>query len=97
MLVDVTPNRVDQLLDASEHSAADPLVGNLAEPSFDQIQPGTARGDEVEVETLVPLQPGLDLGMFMGCVVVKERKSVSVLVSGRKIGVKKRTDTDFPV
>ena len=50
VLSDIGPNRIDQLLDASERSAADPLVGNLAEPPFDQNQPGTTRRDEMEVK-----------------------------------------------
>jgi hypothetical protein len=55
VLLDISTNRFDQLFDTPEHAAADSLVGDLAEPAFDQIQPRTAGGNEVKVEPLVTL------------------------------------------
>lgn len=57
MILNICLNRRDQLLDALEHSPADSLVGDLAKPAFDQVQPGTARRNEGRLETAVTLQP----------------------------------------
>ena len=84
VLIDISSNGFDQLLDAPEHPAADPLVGDLAEPAFDQVQPRAARRDEVEVEPLVTLQLGLDLGVLMGRIVVDDKVEVQI---GRRLGV----------
>ena len=61
-----------------EGAAADALVGDLTKPAFDQIQPGTAGGNEVHVEPRMPLQPPLDLGMLVRGVVVHDQVQVQV-------------------
>ena len=50
-MFDVLANRLLQLSDALEHAATDTLIGDVAEPSLDQIQPGTARRREVHVKS----------------------------------------------
>ena len=62
--VDELLYRVDEFLDRGEAAAADRLVGDLAEPAFDEVQPGRAGGDEVEVEAGVLGQPGADVGVL---------------------------------
>jgi hypothetical protein len=43
VLVDISPDCLDQSLDAPENAATDAFVGDLAEPAFDQIRPGIAQ------------------------------------------------------
>ena len=84
MLVDISSNRFDELIDALEHPTANALLGDLAKPPLDQVEPRTARRDEVEVEPLVPLQPSPDLRMLMSRVVVHNQVEVQF---GRRLGV----------
>ena len=77
MLFDVIHNRVDQVADTVESLAANPLVGDLAKPTFHQIQPRTARRDEVDMESRVPLEPRFDLGMLVGALTCEVQHSHS--------------------
>src|ERR1035441_7153035 len=63
-----------QILHASEHAPPDRLVIQVAEPTLDQIQPTGTRGDEVEPETRVTLQPVPHILVLVGSIV--DRKSV---------------------
>ena len=65
MLGHVVHDGLDEFLHASEYAAANTLVGQVAEPSFNQIQPGTAGGNEVHVEAGMTLQPVLGLGVLV--------------------------------
>src|SRR6185312_147012 len=53
---------VFQGLDGGVDAAADQLVGEQAEPSFDLVHPGRAGRGEVDVEAGPAGQPGPDLG-----------------------------------
>ena len=59
-----------QLDDGSEHAAFEPPLGELREEAFDGVEPGCRSGGEVEGPARVPLQPGADLRMLVGGVVV---------------------------
>ena len=63
-------------LDAAEDAAAQAFLGDVAEPSFDQVQPRTAGRDEVNVEARMALEPTPDLGMFMGRIIVHDQMQV---------------------
>ena len=65
MFLNECHNRVDQLLDATESASTQPLVGDFTEPTLDQIQPGTAGGNEMHVKPPMPFQPRFDLGMLV--------------------------------
>lgn len=67
---------LDQLAGAVEDTTTNALSGDFPEPSFDEIEPGRRRGNEVEVETWVLLEPGLHLGMFVRSVVVHDAVDV---------------------
>ena len=54
-----------------EGGAADSFAGDFGEPALDKVQPGTAGRGEVEMIPPVGGEPLLDLGMFMGAVVVQ--------------------------
>ena len=78
VFLDECHNRVDQLPDSTERAATQPFVGDFAEPALDQIQPRTARGNEMNVESPMPFQPRLDLGMLVSGVVVHDQVQVQV-------------------
>jgi hypothetical protein len=62
--------RVDQLLDISKYATADSVLGQVAEEVFDHLEPGGARGREVDMETRMPRQPAFYLRMFVGGIVI---------------------------
>jgi hypothetical protein len=64
--------------DAAEDAAADGVAGDQTEESFDQIDPGSRCRGEVEVEAGVALEPSIDLGVLVGCVVVDVANRVVV-------------------
>src|SRR6185437_4380587 len=73
---DPVPDVVLQGLDGGVHAAADQLVCQQAEPSFDLVHPGRAGRGEVNMEARVPGQPGPDLGGVVGGVVVADQVHV---------------------
>jgi hypothetical protein len=65
-------NGLDQIVHVVEDTPADSLLGDSAEPTLDQIEPGGTGGDEVELEPRVFLQPGAHLRVFVGAVVIQD-------------------------
>jgi len=51
--------------DAFEDAAFEALPGQLGEEAFDGVEPGGRGRGEVEMEPLVPAEPGADLGMLV--------------------------------
>ena len=66
----------DEVLDALEGAAADGLLGDQSEPSFDLIEPGRISGRVVDVESGPRSQPEADLGVLVGGVVVDDQMHV---------------------
>ena len=56
-------DRGDQVGHAEERVAADALAGELSKPALDQVQPTGTGGHEMQHETRMLLQPGLDFGL----------------------------------
>ncbi len=77
-------DRGDQVGDAVEDAAADRFVGQLAEPALDEVEPGARGRGEVEVEAGVFGEPGVDVGVFVGAVVVEDQVQLSL---ARKLAV----------
>ena len=77
-----------QVWHAAEGTTTDSLVRQFSKPAFHQIQSRAARGDEVHVEARMPLEPGLDLGVFVRGVVVRDQVQLefggSLLVDQRE-------------
>jgi hypothetical protein len=71
-------DRLDQLGDAVEDAAAERFVGELAEPAFDEVEPRARGRDEVEMEAGVFREPRLDVGVFVGAVVVDDQVEFAV-------------------
>jgi hypothetical protein len=62
VVLDIVFDGLNQLGDATEHATSESLVGEVAEPSFDEIEPRGTWGREVDMEASVPGQPLLYLG-----------------------------------
>ena len=55
-----------------KHPALQATPGQLGEEALDGVQPGAAGGHEVEGPARMPLEPGKDLGVLVGRVVVED-------------------------
>src|SRR6266853_1989357 len=53
-------------------SAMKPLMGEFGKPTFDRVGPGTRSRSEVEGEAGVASEPGADLGVLVGGIVVED-------------------------
>src|SRR5439155_23050250 len=49
----------DQVRDALERSAANTVAGNFTEPALDQVEPGAAGGNEMEMHARMTTKPAL--------------------------------------
>ena len=70
MNIDVLPDSAFQFFDAAEDTTANALVGDLRKPAFDQIQPGTVSGREMDMETGSFSEPVSDDGCLVRSVIV---------------------------
>jgi uncharacterized protein YecT (DUF1311 family) len=68
----------DQVPDRVERAAPDGLVGDVGEETLDQVEPGAVGGNEMEMPAPPSGEPGLDLGMLVGGVVVEVRRRSSI-------------------
>ena len=68
----VVLDRGDQVGDAVEHASADGFVGQVAKPTFHEVQPGRGGRGEVQVEAGVLGEPGFDVVVAVGSVVVDD-------------------------
>ena len=69
MRVDVVMDRGDQIRNTREAVAADAVGCEVSQEAFNDVQPGTARWNEVEVKTGMLLQPALYFGVVSSVVV----------------------------
>ena len=68
----------DQVTHRAERAAPDGLVADQGEEALDQIEPRAVGRDEMEVPAWPRGEPGLDLGMFVGGLVVKDDVGLEV-------------------
>jgi len=59
-----------QITNAEECTATNTLPRQLTKPAFHQVQPSGTGGYEMKYETRVLFQPGLNLLLFVGAIVV---------------------------
>ena len=78
VLRDVVKDGFNQLWHTCESTATHALVIQVTKEPLDDIEPGTAGRNEVDVEPLVPFQPCKDFGVFMRGVVVSDEMKVEV-------------------
>ena len=79
VLFDVFADCQFQLFNAFEDPVPYPVLRDVAKPSFDDVQPGTAGRSEVDVKPLVSLQPVNDFGMLVCRVIVNNQMQVEIL------------------
>jgi len=80
---DEVVDALHELLDASERAAPDCLVGDQREEAFHLVQPGAVSRNEMHVPARSRRQPGLDLWMAVGGVVIRD--AVDVQFAGNSL------------
>ncbi|TKS58407.1 MAG: hypothetical protein EWM73_03544 [Nitrospira sp.] len=83
-MVQVVSDRGNQFRDTGETAATDALVGEVSEPSLDQIQPRTRRRNEVQLEPRMSLQPACHAGVFVRSIVVHDQMHIK---PGQRVGI----------
>ena len=78
VMFDVTTQGVFQMRRAGKDTQSQPLLGEVAEPPFDHIQPRTGGRREVQVKLWMSFEPRLDIGVFMRRVVVEDQMQIEV-------------------
>jgi len=78
--VDVVSDGHDELLEILEDSAPNQLGGQVAEESFNHVEPRCGCRREAHMEALVLFEPALHVFMFVRCIVVTDK--VNLFVSG---------------
>ena len=76
MIGQVVFNGGDQNRHACETAAPETLIGDLTEPTLNQIQPGTGRRSKVQMEPRMPLEPGFNPRMFVRAVVIHDQMEI---------------------
>lgn len=76
MVTEVLLNRLNELRDDAEDSAANASVRPVTEPAFDRVEPRTRRRDEVQVEAWMPSHPPAHGGVLMGGVLVQNQMQI---------------------
>ena len=73
MAVDVIFNGHDEFFDIPEYTTAKPVLGQVAKETLDHVEPGTAGGSEVYMESFMTREPLLNPLMLVRRVVVRDR------------------------
>lgn len=80
VMLDILFDGRDEVRDRSKDAAANSLVGQVPKPSFHQVEPGTARRNEMDVESWVSGEPPPNLGIFVRGVVVDDQMQIETRV-----------------
>ena len=82
MCCNVVCDRLNEIANAVERATADTFGGNLTEPSFNEIQPRTAAGNEMHMKTRMPFQPAIDARVFMRRIIIGDQMKLHI---GRRL------------
>ncbi len=66
-------NLIDRFADVAKKAAADGTLGDERKPALDLIEPAGIGGGEVQLIAGMTGQPGFDLGVFVGGVIVHRK------------------------
>ena len=81
MFLDISENAFLESFDAGKDAAPELILGQVAEESFDHVEPTAAGGREVEMKALVAHRPAQNRRVFVGGIVVDDQ--VELFVGGR--------------
>jgi hypothetical protein len=70
LVVNVILDSGHQFLDSVKAAASDALLGQIAKPTFDQVQPRAGCRNEMQVEARMTFQLGFHARVFVGRVVI---------------------------
>ena len=87
-MLDEAVDLLGQFFDAGEGAAPDGFLGDDAEPALDLIEPRGIGRCEVDVVARAFGEPGFDLGVFVGGVVVED--DVSSRSAGTALSMARR-------
>ena len=76
VVTDIAHELAGQVLDRGEDPAGNDIALDPGEPVFDLIEPRGVSRCEVKVPTRTTCEPGFDLGMLMGGIVVDDEMDV---------------------
>lgn len=72
VVVDVVSDGSDEFFHVPKDPATKSVLSQITEESFHHVQPGRTGGSEMHMETRVPLEPALHLGVFVRAGVVAD-------------------------
>jgi len=81
MFFDISEDAFSESFDAGKDAAPELILGQVAEESFNHVEPTAAGGREVKMNTLVGRRPALNRRVFVGGIVVDDK--VELFVGGR--------------
>ncbi len=77
------PDGHDEFLQITEDAATQTVWREVSKEAFHHVEPGGAGGSEVQMKARMPRQPALNLGVFMGGVVIADQVQLPVGRYGR--------------
>jgi hypothetical protein len=92
MFLNISENAFLESFDAGKDAAPELILGQVAEESFDHVEPTAAGGREVEMKALVARSPAQNRRVFVGGIVVDDQ--VELFVGGRLAGTSAILDGD---
>ena len=91
MIVDIVSDSRNKCSHVVERASTDAFDGKLAQPTLDQVQPGTGRRNKVQVEPWMPFEPGLHPWVFVSTIIVHDQMKFE---PGRSFPVYSLEETD---
>ena len=83
MFLDISEDAFLESFDAGKNAAPELILGEVAEESFDHVEPTAADGREMKMKALVARRPALNRRVFVGGIVVDDQ--VELFVGGRLV------------
>src|SRR6266700_7881883 len=71
-------DRANKIRDTVKDATAQLFVSKLGEPAFDQVEPGGAGGNEVQLEAWMLCQPLLHVCVFVRAIVIENHMQIQI-------------------
>ena len=82
--LEIVLNGLGQFGNTMERATSNAFLSQLTKPAFHQVEPGRAGGDKMQAKAWVSPQPLLDLGVFVGAIIVEDQVQIQ---PGREFSV----------